>query len=100
MCAHSLSLIPTQHTRSLALVLQFVDSVGNDKANKFWEARLPPHRKISPTADARAREEFIRDKYQHKKYYSQQPAAGVLQGSGAGAAANVKSQAEREKEGQ
>jgi len=48
----------------------FMESIGNAKANSYWEARLPYGGGISPTVNSRQRAEFIRSKYEQKKYYA------------------------------
>ncbi|KAB2603786.1 ADP-ribosylation factor GTPase-activating protein AGD5 [Pyrus ussuriensis x Pyrus communis] len=40
----------------------FIQSMGNDKANRYWEAELPPK------YDRLGIENFIRAKYEHKKW--------------------------------
>jgi len=53
--------------------------VGNKKANQHWEARMPANKRITPGASDRAREDFIREKYERRAWF----AAVVEEGEGA-----------------
>jgi len=52
----------------------FIDSVGNERANSYWEATIAPHQRINASVTSRRREEFIREKYERRLYYSPVPA--------------------------
>ena len=41
---------------------------GNQRANAYWEANMPKNRKPGRNAGDREMEEFIRDKYERKKW--------------------------------
>ncbi|XP_057474005.1 LOW QUALITY PROTEIN: probable ADP-ribosylation factor GTPase-activating protein AGD15 [Actinidia eriantha] len=49
----------------------FMHSIGNEKANRYWEAELPPN------YDRGRTEIFIRAKYQEKKWVSEKPTPPV-----------------------
>jgi hypothetical protein len=70
-----------------------MESVGNAIGNSCWEARLPPHKKITPTVTKEARAQFIRDKYERKAYYTP-----LAQGTVVTTAAPVLTAAEQRKQ--
>ncbi|EGG21127.1 pleckstrin domain-containing protein [Cavenderia fasciculata] len=51
--------------------IEFFEGMGNDKANAIWEGKRPADiKKLSPTDSMEEREKYIRNKYEHKLYYS------------------------------
>ncbi len=55
--------------------LRYMKSVGNRKANEFWEARLPADaaQRLKPTSNQQERTEFITQKYEKKRYALESP---------------------------
>jgi len=49
--------------------IAFMQSMGNANAALIWEARLPQEYKRPSPNDSIALEKFIRDKYEHKRYF-------------------------------
>jgi len=49
--------------------IAFMQSMGNANAALLWEARLPQEYKRPSPNDSIAIEKFIRDKYEHKRYF-------------------------------
>ncbi|XP_065059203.1 arf-GAP with Rho-GAP domain, ANK repeat and PH domain-containing protein 1-like isoform X1 [Rhopilema esculentum] len=47
---------------------QLMKTVGNKKANSFWEKKLPEDDKIKPDSSSEKRYEFIFSKYKEKRY--------------------------------
>jgi len=50
--------------------VNFMQSIGNEKANSYWNAKLRPFESIAATVESSKRTEFIRDKYERRKYYA------------------------------
>lgn len=50
--------------------VEFMESIGNEKGNSYWEARLPSSKHISANVDSRRRNEFIRNKYEKRMFYA------------------------------
>lgn len=48
--------------------VEFVQTMGNSRANEYWEARLPPDFRRPPENDMAALRNYITDKYVHKRY--------------------------------
>ena len=48
--------------------VDFMKANGNDKANGYWEANLPPQLKPKESDSTHSVEQFIRDKYERKKW--------------------------------
>ncbi|KAF7240498.1 Arf-GAP with Rho-GAP domain, ANK repeat and PH domain-containing protein 3 [Varanus komodoensis] len=46
-------------------MVQLFIVLGNERANRFWAARLPPSEALHPDATAEQRREFITNKYRH-----------------------------------
>lgn len=46
----------------------FIQSMGNQKANEFWEAELPPNFKRPAETDRSGLESFIRSKYEARRW--------------------------------
>jgi len=49
-------------------MVEVMKDIGNQKANDYWEYNLPEGRKPGPTDSTRDIENFIRDKYQYKRF--------------------------------
>jgi len=58
---------------NMKLAKSFMSHGGNVEVNKRYEANLPPGVKPTEPTNMRALETFIRNKYQHKKFYSKTP---------------------------
>jgi len=48
--------------------MQFMKSIGNTKANQYWEATMPADRKKFDTEDKSLMDKFIREKYEKKLF--------------------------------
>lgn len=48
--------------------IHFMRTIGNVKANQYWEATMPPERKTFDIEDKVVVEQFIRDKYEKKLF--------------------------------
>lgn len=68
-----------------AASVALMGSVGNVRANQFWENRLPPHQRINPTVPEGVRGDFIRAKYAQRAWYAA-PEAGTVAAPTAAAA--------------
>lgn len=53
---------------------KFKSRGGNKVVNSIYEARLPSSMKPKPSTDVYDLEKFIRDKYEHRKWYSEKKA--------------------------
>jgi len=49
-------------------MVEVMKDIGNQKANDYWEFNLAEGRKPGPTDSTRDLENFIRDKYQYKRF--------------------------------
>ncbi|XP_069510225.1 arf-GAP with Rho-GAP domain, ANK repeat and PH domain-containing protein 3 isoform X2 [Ambystoma mexicanum] len=54
-------------------IVQLFIILGNDRANRFWTARLQPSEVIQPDASAEQRRDFIINKYREGKYRQPHP---------------------------
>ncbi|NXS79347.1 ARAP3 protein, partial [Erpornis zantholeuca] len=58
-------------------IVQLFIVLGNDRANRFWAARLPAAEAISPDSSAEQRREFITRKYREGRYHPPHPHYGT-----------------------
>jgi hypothetical protein len=61
--------------------LRYMKSIGNKKANEFWEARLDPSvvTRLRPNSTQQERTEFITAKYEKRKFCEECPVSGRSQ---------------------
>jgi len=53
------------------VIKYFEETGGNDKVNSIWEFNIPPHiTKLTPDVTMDVRDKYIRNKYEHKLFYS------------------------------
>eukprot|EP00007_Cunea_sp_BSH-02190019_P004583 CAMPEP_0174241616 /NCGR_PEP_ID=MMETSP0417-20130205/24008_1 /TAXON_ID=242541 /ORGANISM="Mayorella sp, Strain BSH-02190019" /LENGTH=447 /DNA_ID=CAMNT_0015320879 /DNA_START=8 /DNA_END=1351 /DNA_ORIENTATION=- len=62
--------------------LELCQRIGNRRAALIWEARLPAQYQRPTTGDMYALENFIRDKYERKKWFDPAVARRILSGEG------------------
>ncbi len=65
--------------------VSLMGSIGNTKANSYFENKLPAHLKIGPGADDQQRGEFIKAKYANRQWYAP-PDAGTAAAAAGGTA--------------
>uniref|UniRef100_A0A8C3MCL3 Uncharacterized protein n=1 Tax=Geospiza parvula TaxID=87175 RepID=A0A8C3MCL3_GEOPR len=58
-------------------IVQLFIVLGNDRANRFWAARLPASEAITPESGAEQRREFIARKYREGRYRLPHPQHGT-----------------------
>lgn len=61
-------LLPPDPHHDLGTLLQLFIMLGNDRANRFWAARLPAAEALYPDASAEQRRDFISHKYREGRY--------------------------------
>ena len=77
-----------------AASVALMGSVGNQRANQFWENKLPPNQRINPTVDEGVRGDYIRAKYAQRAWYGT-PDAGAVATASAGAMAQEPQEAKQ-----
>uniref|UniRef100_A0A8B9G285 Arf-GAP with Rho-GAP domain, ANK repeat and PH domain-containing protein 3 n=1 Tax=Amazona collaria TaxID=241587 RepID=A0A8B9G285_9PSIT len=60
--------LPPDPRHDLRTLLQLFIMLGNDRANRFWAARLPATEALHPDASAEQRRDFISRKYREGRY--------------------------------